>query len=165
MKTPKAYYPLIAATVIIAGGLIPMSFGDERLQIQTIENQQVRSPVKVETDPIKRHLNDEVMQPLVQQATIRSSFSRRVPTESMSYELVETTDEASQNERTFTVLQKVTPIFSKQKEAKSTEFVKLRHLKSSDQLQVDLKGQWIALDEHPILKALPKFKPANTITP
>lgn len=162
MKTPKTSYPLIAATVIIAGVIIPSSFGGEK---PTVQNALILS--QTQADAVSKLVEANVVQPLNHQAKLRSSFSRKRSTHSTSYHLVETTTKGSQSARTFTVMQKVVPLHVKSKsgEAKSSHYLKLRHLADGDQIQVDLKDQWVALSEHPILKFLPKPKPANTITP
>ena len=165
MKTPKSYYPIIAAASLIAIGLVPISLGDERLQIQPIE--AFPKAVSVEADPIKRLINAEVVNPLIQSAFLRSSFSRMGPTESTTYQLAETTSKGAKGIRTFTVVRKITPLHRKDKNPKSqsTNYLKLRHLANTEQLQVDLKGKWVSLSDHPILKSLAKLPSHSKITP
>ncbi len=165
MKTPKTCYPLVAASVIIAGGMIPMSFGDEQLLVPTSQNAPAKT--QAEADSVTKLIQAEVVQPLTLLASMRNSFSRRGPSHSTSYHLAETTTKGAEGQRTFTVTQKVMPLLSKSKtkEAKSSGYLKLRHLANSQEIQVDLKGKWVALNEHPVLKSLPRLKPQNKITP
>ena len=148
MKTNKTYYPIVAAACLAFGALIPMSPGDENQESPAIK----ATPIANE-DKMLKELNTELIDPLNVQATLWGSFSRRGPTHSVSYYLVENREKDTPAERSFTIMKKQTPL-SKAGTEKTSEYLKLRYQAKEDQFLVKQKDSWIALADHPILKNL-----------
>ena len=159
MKTPKNYYPMIAAAALGLGALIPVSFGDEKKN-----NPDTPNVVVAKQDPVEAHLNETIVNPLNLQATQRMRFSRMGPRHSTSYHLVEITDKPVAGERKYQLMMTRTS-FRKGSTPEKSEFLKVRYIEKTQQTLVSLKETWVTPEEHPILKMLPKAKPQQKITP
>ncbi len=165
MNPPKKYAPLTAA-ILIAATVLPFSFAQET---EVKPSRKVFPKVaQEESDQLILRLKALIIAPLNQQQKLKHEFSRTIPRVSTSYDLVESTSDGASKHRTFTVVQKDVSNFPKQGDAKlepkSKDLFKLRHHLVSDHTQVHFKGEWVSLEQHPILKSLTKIKPA-TITP
>jgi hypothetical protein len=152
MKNPKRHHTIIAATALALGGIIPATFGGEKDPV--VE----KTPVSVAVaDPVHIRINTSIVDPLNLQADRFSKFSRRMPTESTRYQLVENKKSVT-GERSFKVVKISTPML-KGKKATTSDFLKVRYLENTSEMLVDLKDKWVKLEEHPVLKSLPKLKP------
>ena len=159
MKTNKTYYPIMAATCLAFGALIPMSSGDENQDSPTVH----ATPI-AKDDKMLKELNSALIDPLNEQAKRWGSFSRRKPTHSISYYLVENSEKESAPGRTFSVMMKQTPL-SKTGKEKNSEYLKLRYDAKEDQLLVKQKDSWMDLAKHPILKRVSKTKAQTKAAP
>lgn len=159
MKKDKTYYPLIAGAIIAVGGLLPITLAGEK-EVAPVE--QAVKPAK--NDPLIGILEEKIIKPLNVQAERNGLMSRRGPTFKTTYQLVDTS-RSSDGDRTFNVVMK-RAYFSKKKAAETSDFLKLRLPKGSSEILVGVKDQWVALDEHPVLKRLlPKAVAQKNIVP
>ena len=163
MKTTKNYYPLIAGAVIALGGILPVTLAGEKNP--PVQQKSEVTKAAVVDDELTSAIKAQVIAPLQAQSKRSNRFSRKGPVSKTDYNLVETTQAVSGEERTFTVVRLITSIYQPEKEPTSSNLFKLRSLKKSGELQVALGEKWVALDEHPILKRLLKTKEDKTITP
>ncbi|MGC6466096.1 MAG: hypothetical protein ACON38_09910 [Akkermansiaceae bacterium] len=151
MKKPKLHYPVIAAAALAVGGFIPASLGGEKVPAPVAAEAKKSNP----SDPVLIKLNEELIAPLTLQSKRWEAFSRREPTSSTSYQLVEIDSTKLKGERLFKVVSISTP-FVKEAKPSKRDYLKLRYLEDSGETMVDLKGEWVSPDKHPILKQLPK---------
>ena len=155
MKTNKKYYPVIAASCLAFGALIPVSAGEK-------EPSKLATQVQAaEDDALIEALNARVIDPLNEQAKRFGEFSRRGPSHKTSYHLVESTQKSDEGQRNFTIVLKKTP-FVKGAKSTDSDYLKLRYLEKGDQVLINLKDAWVGLEEHPIIKKLPIVKPELT---
>lgn len=159
MKTPKNYYPMIAAAALGLGALIPVSLGDEK-----DNGPGTLNVVVAKQDPVEARLNETIVDPLNLQARQRMRFSRLGPTHSTSYHLAEITDKPVAGERRYQLMMTRTS-FRKGSTPEKSEFLKVRYIEKTQQTLVSLKEAWVTPEEHPILKMLPKVKAPQKITP
>lgn len=159
MKTPKTYYPVIAAAVIAAGAFIPTSFGGEKAPApKSTQSEAAKS------DPVLVSLNEQLMEPLKIQAKHWALMSRKGPSSKTTYQLVETDAATPKGIREFQITQVSTPFNKKQKPV-TKDYLKVRHLAENDSVLIALKNDWVTIDKHPLLKYLPKEKLPKKITP
>ena len=159
MKTNKNYYPIIAASCLTFGMLIPVSSGGEKESFEKPKAAKVAAK-----DKVVEALTSSVIDPLTQQAKRSARFSRRAPTHSTSYHLVESSMKSTEGLRLFSVMVKHMPMRKSAKETTS-EFLKLRYIAKGDQILVNLKDRWVKLDEHPITAKLVKTKSVANLLP
>ena len=160
MKSPKKYHTILAAASIGLAGIIPATFGGEK---EPAAKKAVPASLKIE-DRVHARLNGEIVGPLNLMADRSLKFSRRMPTESTRYHLAET-ENPVKGERSFKVVKTSTPLLKGGK-ASTLNFLKIRYLENTSMVLVDLKDQWVKVEEHPVLKSFPKLKPTpEKITP
>jgi len=162
MKHPKNYYPVIAAAALATGALIPAGSGEEKTSV--VPQIQMKA---VPQDPVVDRINEEIILPLNQQAKRQPFFSRRGPTSTTNYQLVETTGktgETTGNERQFQVMNITTRLGSKNK-PQSSVFLEIRSGGKSGDFLVRHEDAWVDASDHPFLKLLPKAKAISKITP
>jgi len=158
MKTQKTQPLLIVSAALICGAFLPMTFAGEKPVAQT---QSIA--VSSKSDSVAAMIGEKIIKPLNDQVSRRGIFSRKRATQSIQYYLADTTEQDTAEERTFNVVQKVTHLAS-DKKLTETEYLKLRYLKSTQSILVQLKEGWVTPEEHPILKMLPQPK-KEEITP
>jgi len=154
MKMNKTYYPIVAASCLAFGALAPMSSGDESRQSQTATPTQA-----AKADRLVNALKERIVDPLNEQAKLFGHFSRREPTHTVSYFLVENAAKSPKGQRNFSVMLKQTPILKGAKETNS-EYLKLRHTAKGDQVLIKSKDSWVTPEEHPVMKRFVKPTPA-----
>lgn len=158
MKDPKKHHHVIALASLALGVIIPVSLGGEK-----DKSNQSSTVIAAQEDPVHARLNRDIVTPLNQQADRYSKFSRRMPTSSTQYHLVEA-ESAKTGERSFQVMQTETPL---RKGVKPTtkEYLKVRYLENTSEVVVGLKDGWVKIEEHPVLRHLPREKVGPKITP